>query len=112
DLLHVGHINYLHGAARLGDVVVVAINSDASVRRLKGPDRPIICETDRAAMLAALASVNHVLVFDEETPHELLRRLRPDVLAKGGTYATDEVVGKEVVEAYRGQVCVVGRTDG
>jgi D-beta-D-heptose 7-phosphate kinase/D-beta-D-heptose 1-phosphate adenosyltransferase len=96
----------------LGDQLVVGINSDASVRRLKGPTRPVINEVDRAAVLAALSCVSSVVVFDEDTPHELLHAIRPDVLVKGGTYSVDEVVGKEVVEAYGGQVCVVGVVDG
>ena len=112
DLLHVGHAEYLGEAAAFGDVLIVAVNSDASVRGLKGPDRPVIGEADRAAMLAALGYVAHVLIFDEATPHELLRRLRPDVLVKGGTYTVDEVVGKEVVEAYGGRVCVTSRRPG
>jgi D-beta-D-heptose 7-phosphate kinase/D-beta-D-heptose 1-phosphate adenosyltransferase len=112
DLLHVGHTHYLREAACLGDVLIVAVNSDASVRRLKGNDRPVIREADRAAMLAALACVAHVMIFEEQTPHELLRRLRPDVLVKGGTYTVEQVVGREVVEGYGGTVCVVGKLDG
>jgi len=112
DLLHVGHVSYLEEAAALGDVLIVAVNSDASVRRLKGPTRPVIGQQDRAAMLAALACVDHVVVFDEDTPHVLLHAIRPDVLVKGGTYAPHEVVGHEVVEAYGGQVCVTGVVDG
>jgi len=112
DLLHVGHITYLQEAASLGDLLVVGINSDASVRALKGPERPVIHEQDRAAMLAALACVDYVVVFDESTPHALLRGLRPDVLVKGGTYSPDEVVGGEIVRAYGGHVCVTGVVDG
>jgi D-beta-D-heptose 7-phosphate kinase/D-beta-D-heptose 1-phosphate adenosyltransferase len=112
DLLHVGHASYLEEAAGLGDVLIVAINSDASVRRLKGPQRPVIGEAERAAMLAALGCVDHVVVFDEDTPHRLLQALRPDVLVKGGTYELDEVVGREVVEAYGGRVHVTGMTAG
>ncbi len=112
DLLHVGHVTYLAEAAALGDQLVVGINSDASVRRLKGPTRPVINEVDRAAVLAALSCVGAVVVFDEDTPHQLLHAIRPDVLVKGGTYSVDEVVGKEVVEAYGGNVCVVGAIDG
>ncbi|MBC8351918.1 MAG: D-glycero-beta-D-manno-heptose 1-phosphate adenylyltransferase [Planctomycetes bacterium] len=112
DLLHVGHVSYLAEAAALGDQLVVGINSDVSVRKLKGPSRPVINEVDRAAVLAALSCVSSVVVFDEETPHQLLHAIRPDVLVKGGTYSVDEVVGKEVVEAYGGQVCVVGLVDG
>ena len=112
DLLHVGHVSYLAEAASLGDILIVAINSDASVRRLKGPQRPVINQTDRAAMLAALSCVHYVLVFDEETPHRVLEAVRPDVLVKGGTYAADEVVGREIVEAYGGRVCVTGVIPG
>ena len=112
DLLHVGHASYLEQARRLGDHLIVAINSDGSVRRLKGDTRPVIRQTDRAAMLAALAVVDYVLIFDEDTPHELLRQIRPDVLVKGGTYTPDQVVGHEVVEAYGGQVTVTGAIDG
>jgi D-beta-D-heptose 7-phosphate kinase/D-beta-D-heptose 1-phosphate adenosyltransferase len=112
DLLHVGHANYLREAARLGDVLIVGVNSDAGVRRLKGPERPVINQTDRAAMLAALAWVDHVLIFDEDTPLEVVRRLRPDVLVKGGTYAVEDIVGRDVVESYGGKVCVTGKTEG
>jgi D-beta-D-heptose 7-phosphate kinase / D-beta-D-heptose 1-phosphate adenosyltransferase len=112
DLLHVGHVTYLTEAAALGDVLVVGVNSDASVRKLKGEGRPVIGQSDRAAMLAALACVHHVIVFDDDTPHALLHAIRPDVLVKGGTYTTDEVVGHEVVEAYGGTVCVTGVVDG
>ncbi|MCA9141763.1 MAG: bifunctional heptose 7-phosphate kinase/heptose 1-phosphate adenyltransferase [Planctomycetales bacterium] len=102
DLLHVGHVTFLQEAAELGDVLIVALNDDAGVRRLKGQQRPVIGELDRAAMLASLACVDHVLIFDETTLHHLLDCLRPDVLVKGGT--TNEVVGREVVEAYGGRV--------
>lgn len=110
DLLHVGHLASLKEAASFGDVLIVAINSDATVRRLKGPDRPIVGQAERAAMLAGLECVDHVLIFDEPTPHELLSRLRPGVLVKGKT--TEEVIGREVVEAYGGSVCIAGFFDG
>jgi D-beta-D-heptose 7-phosphate kinase/D-beta-D-heptose 1-phosphate adenosyltransferase len=113
DLLHVGHVTYLEQAATLGDVLVVAVNSDASVRRLsKGPDRPIVPQADRAAMLAALSCVDHVLIFEEDTPHRLLEAIRPDVLVKGGTYTVEQVVGREIVERYGGRVCVTGVQPG
>ncbi len=112
DMLHVGHVNYLSEAAAEGDVLIVAVNSDASVRRLKGPDRPVIKEADRAAMLAALGCVSHVLIFEDDTPLELLHRLRPEVLVKGGTYRVDEVVGRDLLEAYGGRVCVLGQVPG
>ncbi len=112
DLLHVGHVAYLQQAAALGDVLIVAINSDSSVQALKGPQRPIYNQEVRCTMLAALDCVDHVLVFDEATPHTLLRAIRPDVLVKGGTYREDEVVGREVVLSYGGRVCVAGKVDG
>jgi D-beta-D-heptose 7-phosphate kinase / D-beta-D-heptose 1-phosphate adenosyltransferase len=112
DLLHVGHVSYLLEAAREADVLVVAINSDGSVSRLKGPDRPIVSQDNRAALLSALACVDHVVVFDDDTPHALLRQIRPDVLVKGGTYRVDEVAGREIVESYGGRVCVSGKVEG
>lgn len=102
DLLHVGHISLLEEAAKLGDILIVAINSDASIRQLKGSERPIIGENDRARMLASLASVDHVLMFEDDTPHRLLEAIKPDVLVKGGT--TDEIVGREIVERYGGTI--------
>jgi D-beta-D-heptose 7-phosphate kinase/D-beta-D-heptose 1-phosphate adenosyltransferase len=112
DLLHVGHVSYLTEAAALGNVLMVGVNGDASVRRLKGPSRPVIGEADRAAMLAALACVGYVVVFDEDTPHALIEAIRPDVLVKGGTYTPEEVVGHEIVTTYGGKVCVTGLVDG
>ena len=112
DLLHVGHVTYLAQAKAMGDVLVVAVNSDAGVQRLKGPSRPVIRESDRAAMLAAMSAVDYVLIFDEDTPHKLLHTIRPDVLVKGGTYQPHEVVGHEVVTAYGGEVRVAGMVDG
>jgi D-beta-D-heptose 7-phosphate kinase / D-beta-D-heptose 1-phosphate adenosyltransferase len=112
DLLHVGHVSYLEEAATHGDVLVVGVNSDAGVRQLKGPERPVIPQSDRAAMLAALACVDAVVIFSESTPHALLEALRPDVLVKGGTYAPQEVVGREIVEAYGGEVRVMRIVEG
>jgi D-beta-D-heptose 7-phosphate kinase/D-beta-D-heptose 1-phosphate adenosyltransferase len=113
DLLHVGHVTYLQQAAREGDCLIVAINSDASVRQLgKGPDRPIFDQDQRAAMLAALEAVDYVTVFVESTPHALLARLKPDLLVKGGTYEPHEIVGRELVEAYGGQVKALGEVPG
>jgi len=112
DLLHVGHVSYLTEAASMGDILVVAINSDASVRKLKGPSRPVISESDRSVMLAALGCVDYVLVFDDDTPIRMLEAIRPDILIKGGTYSIDGVVGREVVEAYGGQVRLAGKIDG
>jgi D-beta-D-heptose 7-phosphate kinase/D-beta-D-heptose 1-phosphate adenosyltransferase len=112
DLLHVGHVTNLAEASRMGDVLLVGINSDSSVKRLKGSRRPVIGEADRAAMLAALDCVDYVVVFDDDTPHAMLHAVQPDVLVKGGTYAPHEVVGHEVVESYGGKVRVTGVVEG
>jgi D-beta-D-heptose 7-phosphate kinase/D-beta-D-heptose 1-phosphate adenosyltransferase len=104
DLVHPGHIQLLEGARRHGDLLVVAINSDRSVQKLKGPRRPVLREDERIAMLAALECVDYVVVFDEDTPIPLLQVLRPDVLVKGMEYSLDRVVGREVVEGYGGRV--------
>lgn len=112
DLLHVGHVKYLQEARRLGDLLVLGLNSDASIQRLKGPKRPLIGEDERAHILAALDCIDHVVVFDEDTPLELIRTLRPQILVKGGDYLPDEVVGKEVVEAYGGRVELIQFVDG
>jgi D-beta-D-heptose 7-phosphate kinase/D-beta-D-heptose 1-phosphate adenosyltransferase len=107
DLLHVGHLHVLRQAAALGDVLLVAVNSDDSVRRLKGETRPLIDENDRTALLAALDCVDAVVVFDEDTPLELIEAVRPHVLVKGGDYERDQVVGHDVIEAWGGTVELV-----
>ncbi len=107
DLLHPGHIHVLHEAKALGDRLVVGLNSDASVRRLKGPNRPILSERDRAALLSALEDVDAVVLFSEDTPIELIALLKPDILVKGDDYRIDQVVGREIVTAYGGQVMLV-----
>lgn len=107
DLLHAGHLSLLHQAAQCGDVLVVAVNSDVSVQRLKGSGRPLIPERERAAMLAALACVDAVTIFDEDTPLETLRVIRPDVLVKGQDYAIEQVVGRDLVESSGGRVVLV-----
>lgn len=112
DLLHVGHVQYLQEAAQLGDVLIVGVNDDASVRRLKGPGRPVIGQQQRAAILAALGCVNYVVMFADDTPMALIERLRPDVLVKGGTYAPDEVVGHQFVKSYGGRVHVTRMVEG
>jgi len=110
DLLHAGHLALLGHAARLGDVLVLAINSDASVRRLKGPERPLVPQGERAALLAALAYVDAVTIFDEDTPLAVLQAVKPHVLVKGGDYRASEVVGRELVEAAGGRVEIVPLT--
>src|SRR2546430_998638 len=104
DILHVGHVRYLQQARALGDALVVAINSDASARELKGEGRPVTNQTDRAEVLAALACVDYVSVFDELSPRSLIAELLPDVLVKGGDYSLDQIHGREEVEAAGGRV--------
>jgi D-beta-D-heptose 7-phosphate kinase/D-beta-D-heptose 1-phosphate adenosyltransferase len=113
DLLHPGHVRYLTAARQHGDALIVAINSDASVRRLsKGPDRPLNPEIERAEVLAALAVVDAVVIFDEDTPLEIVTALQPDVLVKGGDWAADAIVGRDVVEARGGKVVRIAIADG
>jgi D-beta-D-heptose 7-phosphate kinase/D-beta-D-heptose 1-phosphate adenosyltransferase len=107
DLLHVGHVTYLERARRYGHRLVVGLNTDASVRALKGPERPLIREDDRARVLAALASVDAVVLFDEPTPLKLIEALRPDVLAKGADYREEDVVGAAEVKSWGGRVVLV-----
>jgi D-beta-D-heptose 7-phosphate kinase/D-beta-D-heptose 1-phosphate adenosyltransferase len=112
DLLHPGHVDVLLGARRAGEALIVAVNSDESVRRLKGPSRPVRAEAERAYVLAAFEMVDCVVVFDQDTPLELIERLRPDVLVKGGDYAEDTIVGASQVRSWGGSVVVVPLTPG
>jgi D-beta-D-heptose 7-phosphate kinase/D-beta-D-heptose 1-phosphate adenosyltransferase len=104
DLLHPGHVKYLEIARSLGDLLIVGLNGDASVRRNKGPERPITPEAERAEILAALNAVDGVVIFDEDTPAEIVEALQPDVLVKGADWAADQIVGRETVEARNGRV--------
>lgn len=108
DLLHVGHVRYLEGARAEGDCLVVAVNADTSVRALKGPDRPVLAEGDRAELVAALRCVDAVVVFPEATVTPLLELLRPDVHCKGTDYTVDSVPERETVKAYGGRTAIVG----
>jgi rfaE bifunctional protein nucleotidyltransferase chain/domain len=108
DVLHAGHVRYLQGARELGDLLVVAINSDQQVARLKGPGRPVLAEQERAELVAALESVDLVTIFSEPTVEELLLKLRPDIHAKGRDYTEDTVPEREVVRSYGGRVAIVG----
>ena len=108
DLLHVGHIRYLQGAKQLGDVLIVALNSDASVRRLKGPGRPLMNQAERAEILAALACVDYVVTFDDDTVDRVVERLKPHVHAKGTDYSEESVPERDSVLAVGGRVAVVG----
>ena len=112
DLLHPGHIRYLQDARREGDALIVAANSDRSVRAVKGPGRPINQEQERAEMLAALACVDAVVIFDEDDPHQIISRLRPDVLVKGADWALDAIIGRDIVESGGGRVVRVAVAEG
>jgi len=112
DLLHPGHLRYLQHARTLGHALLVGINSDRSVREVKGPDRPITPEDERAEVLAALTCVDGVVVFDESTPHALIATLQPDVLVKGADWAEDAIVGRDIVEARGGRVVRVAIEPG
>lgn len=108
DLLHVGHVRYLAAARRMGDLLIVALNSDRSVRRLKGRARPFMSARQRAELIAAVEGVDYVTIFDAPTVTDLLERLRPDVHAKGGDYTPDTVPERDVVRAYGGRVAIAG----
>ncbi len=112
DLLHVGHVKYLQQARRQGDLLILGLNSDASIRRLKGSNRPLISEQERAHILAALTCIDYLVVFDEDTPLALIDLLRPDILVKGGDYTPETVVGRELVESYGGRVALIDLVDG
>lgn len=112
DLMHPGHVRYLRQARALGDALIVGLNSDRSVRELKGPSRPIMSETERAEVMAALGCVDYVTIFDDETPREIIAALLPDVLVKGGDWSVDNIVGRDEVEAAGGKVLSLPFADG
>ncbi len=112
DILHRGHVEYLNAAKELGDLLVLGLNSDKSVSKLKGPNRPVVAEDDRAFILSQLICVDAVCVFNEDTPIPLLELLKPDILVKGGDYTIDGVVGREVVEGYGGKVVTLSLISG
>ena len=112
DLLHAGHVKYLQKARSLGDLLILGLNSDASIRRLKGENRPLIGEEERAHIMAALNCIDYVVIFEEDTPLELITAIKPHILAKGGDYTIEGVVGREVVESYGGRVELVSFVDG
>jgi rfaE bifunctional protein nucleotidyltransferase chain/domain len=107
DLLHPGHVRYLEAARSLGDILIVAINSDASVRRLKGSDRPIVPELERCEVIAALRCVDLVTMFEEDTPYEVIAEILPDVLVKGGDWTPETIVGRDIVEGRGGTVTAI-----
>lgn len=107
DVLHGGHLHLLREAKKLGDLLVVGLNSDSSVKAIKGPDRPVLPESDRAELIAALEMVDYVILFGEPDPYRLIRELRPDVLVKGGDWQKQAIVGADIVESAGGKVAVV-----
>ena len=112
DILHIGHVRYLREAESCGDLLLVAVNSDRSVRQIKGPARPLQNEGDRAELVAALSCVDYSVVFDEETPLSLIEKVRPDILVKGGDWSVDQIVGSEFVMGYGGEVRSLGFVSG
>jgi rfaE bifunctional protein nucleotidyltransferase chain/domain len=112
DLLHPGHVRYLQDARALGSALIVAINSDRSVKAIKGPSRPVNREDERAEVLLALACVDAVVIFDEDTPHAVISRIQPDILVKGADWAEDSIVGRDVVEARGGRVVRIKLAEG
>jgi D-beta-D-heptose 7-phosphate kinase/D-beta-D-heptose 1-phosphate adenosyltransferase len=107
DLLHRGHVQTLRGAKDCGDILIVAVNTDRSVRAIKGTHRPVLTETDRAELIAAMEMVDYVILFDEIEPTKLIELLEPDVLAKGGDWSVDKIVGSDIVQKYGGKVAVI-----
>ena len=112
DILHPGHVRYLQDARREGDALVVGVNSDRSVRAIKGPGRPINPENERAELVAALSSVDAVVIFDEDDPRQIISRLQPDVLAKGADWAADRIIGRDIVEARGGRLVRIPLANG
>ncbi|WP_413290082.1 D-glycero-beta-D-manno-heptose 1-phosphate adenylyltransferase [Bdellovibrio sp. HCB337] len=112
DLLHVGHVRYLQEARKLGDILVIGVNSDASVKRLKGPTRPVQIEADRAEILAALGCVDFTVIFTEDTPEKLIKAVKPDILVKGGDWKIEQIVGSDFVIANGGKVMSLQFVDG
>lgn len=106
DILHVGHVRYLREAKKLGDILVLGLNSDASVRGLKGEKRPLVPQDERADVLAALEAVDYVTIFDESTPQQLIEYLRPDLLVKGGDWSADAIAGADAVKSWGGRVVI------
>ena len=112
DIIHAGHVEYLQEAAELGDVLIIGLNSDESVKRLKGRNRPINSQIDRAKVLSGLATVSYILIFEEDTPYMLIDHIKPDVLVKGGDWQPDEIVGADIVQANGGSVRSLSYKEG
>ncbi|RUM32269.1 MAG: D-glycero-beta-D-manno-heptose 1-phosphate adenylyltransferase [Aquifex sp.] len=107
DIIHAGHVDYLEKAKKLGDILIVGLNSDSSIRRIKGKKRPIIHQDMRAKVLSSLKPVDYVVIFEEDTPERLIKAIKPDVLVKGGDWELDKIVGRDFVESYGGKVLTI-----
>ena len=112
DILHVGHVRYLKEAKGYGDMLIVAVNSDSSVKSIKGDKRPIVSQSERAEVVAALEMVDYVTMFDEDTPYNIIKKLQPDVLIKGGDWTIDKIIGRDIVEARGGKVIAIPFIEG
>ena len=112
DILHVGHVRYLREAKKTADILILALNSDSSVRSIKGEKRPLVTENERAEMLAALEFIDFITIFEESTPLEIIKYLKPDVLIKGGDWPEEKVVGREEVKKWGGQVVIIPEIEG
>ena len=112
DIIHAGHISYLNEAKTLGDILIVGLNSDESVRRLKGVNRPVVSEQDRAYVLANLKPVDYVVMFDEDTPYELIKKIKPDILVKGADYEEKNIAGSDIVESSGGKTVLINFIEG
>ncbi|MBT5419524.1 MAG: D-glycero-beta-D-manno-heptose 1-phosphate adenylyltransferase [Candidatus Cloacimonetes bacterium] len=112
DILHAGHAKYLAEAKKLGNILILGLNSDSSVKRLKGNDRPVNNEQDRAVVLSALCSVSYIVVFDEDTPYELINNIKPNILVKGGDWKPEDIVGHDIVSSYNGRVMSLSFIEG
>lgn len=112
DILHSGHVLYLEEAKNCGDILILALNSDESVKRLKGPTRPINSQQDRAIVLAGLSSIDHIVVFDEDTPYNVIKSIIPDILVKGGDWTIDQIIGSDIVKENGGEVISLSFQEG
>ena len=112
DIIHLGHVKYLSQAADLGNILIIGLNSDSSVNKIKGHDRPVLDQKSRALTLAAFSFVNNIVLFDEETPYKLIKQISPDILVKGGDYKPEEIVGYDIVKDYGGEVKILDFIEG
>lgn len=112
DILHKGHVAYLHAASKLGDILIIGLNTDNSVKRLKGPDRPLKDEETRALILSAMQFIDYIVLFDEDTPYNLINIVKPDILVKGGDYKIEDIVGYDIVTQKGGKIMTIDFVEG